>query len=82
LVLVDSRLPGNNGGEDFLRWLEKMKPSLARRIVLMRSALADGSSGNSPLANCPVLQKPFKASELMAIVEEVLNAAHSPSLSR
>jgi PAS domain S-box-containing protein len=73
VVVADLQAPGN---EDVLRlrkWLEENKPMISQRLILMRASAPVAAPGEGGVVEgCPVLQKPFKAAELLALVETTL----------
>jgi len=63
---------GNNLGE----WLAQQKPALARRVIWMSAAVRSGREAEKITGNgYPILQKPFKASDLLAAVDELLQSS-------
>jgi len=81
LVLADLGMPDSEGGSALLKWLAARKPQLANYVILMR-AVAPGDKSETPeaMAGCVILQKPFKAVELLAAVDESLTRVYSPAL--
>ncbi len=82
LIVVDMHLPWRRDGVSFFDWLLAEKPALSRRLVMMNSAgsVSVGEDGRGPeMQDCRVLQKPFKAAEVIAVVEEILNQVHAAS---
>jgi len=81
LVVADQELPNMRGGNGLLEWLVTRKPMLASHFVLMRAvAPLDGPESSGVLAGAQILQKPFKAAELLAAVDESLSRVYSPAL--
>jgi len=73
VVVADLQAPGS---EDVLRlrkWLEDNKPTISQRVILMRASAPVAALGESGVVEgCPILQKPFKAAQLLALVETTL----------
>jgi len=73
VVVADLHGPGN---EDVMRlrlWIEENKPRISQRVILMRASAPAPAPGETHAGEgCPVLQKPFKAEELLALVEATL----------
>jgi PAS domain S-box-containing protein len=63
-------------------WLRMHRPSLAQRVVLMRATTPTASQTDAALGALQVLQKPFKAGELLAVIEAVLSDAGAVSIER
>jgi two-component system NtrC family sensor kinase len=83
VVVADLQAPGNGEGMGLREWLEAKKPLLARHMVLMRAtASATGSGQDAALEGRPVLQKPFKAADLLALVDGVLAQIDAAPLKR
>jgi DNA-binding NtrC family response regulator len=83
LVLADLGLAGTAGHNLLHDWIMARRPRLAKRCIWMR--------GVAPLGRAPeemprngnyVLQKPFKAAELLAAVDEVLGSIQPAPLQR
>jgi two-component system NtrC family sensor kinase len=83
VVVVDLHAPGN---EDILRlrkWLEDNKPMISQRVILMRASAPIAVPGESgAVEGCPILQKPFKAAELLALVESTLGQIDTAPMGR
>jgi len=83
LVLADLDVSGTAGRNILHDWIRARRPRLAKRCIWMR--------GVAPLGRAPeemprngnyVLQKPFKAAELLAAVDEVLGSIQPAPLQR
>jgi PAS domain S-box-containing protein len=83
LVLADLDVSGTDGHNILHDWIRARRPRLAKCCIWMR--------GVAPLAGPPqemprngnyVLQKPFKAAELLAAVDEVLGSIQPAPLQR
>jgi len=83
VVLMDGGLNGKGPAGSLYQWLLSHRPHLAQRTIWMRA----GTPGNTPTANLEkagqtVLQKPFKASDLLSAIDVFLHAADASSLRR
>jgi len=81
LVVADLDMPDSKGGSTLADWLLAYKPLLANHLVWMRAA-APGSrpENDEALAGHLILQKPFKAAELLTAVDDSLARVYSPAL--
>jgi two-component system NtrC family sensor kinase len=73
-IVADETLYESAGPDALYSWLEKNKPVLARHLLCMRASAIPGVAG-ADLKNgngLRVLQKPFKAEDLLAAVESAL----------
>jgi len=83
VVVADLQAPGNGDGIELRQWLDAKRPQLAQHMVLMQaSAPAAGTSDNGVLSGCPVLQKPFKAADLLTLIDGLLGRADTTALKR
>src|SRR6266571_2324044 len=60
-------------------WLAQHKPALSDRLILMSAvAQSNGADGKNARNGSRILQKPFKAIDLLTAVDELLSSsAHS-----
>jgi DNA-binding NtrC family response regulator len=73
LVVADLQVSDGVNGESLGEWLTQQKPALAHRMVWMCAGTASRSAGEKSAVNgCQILQKPFKASELLSAVDGLL----------
>ncbi|HXJ05577.1 MAG TPA: PAS domain S-box protein [Candidatus Acidoferrum sp.] len=73
LIVADLELAGAGGRNILHDWISARKPGLTKRCVWMRGAAPLGKSPDeAPLLGNQVLQKPFKAAELLAAVDAAL----------
>jgi two-component system, NtrC family, sensor kinase len=63
-------------------WLRLHRPSLAQRVILMRATTPLPSHNDAALGALQILQKPFKAGELLAVIEGALSDAGAVSIER
>jgi two-component system phosphate regulon response regulator OmpR len=83
LIVADLQVHGGAHGSGFGLWLEAWKPVLAQRLVLMRAVeLPGGGAEDSTHGTNHILQKPFKASDLLAAVDAVLGQMHAAPIGR
>jgi two-component system NtrC family sensor kinase len=74
LVIADLQVSEGSSGEGISDWLAQHRPALNHRLIWM-CALAPSSGGAGEKTagrGRPILQKPFKASDLLAAVDEML----------
>ena len=69
-VITDIRMPGKINGADVHQWIQKNRPELAERIILISGDTAN-SETQSLLSNSstPCIEKPFRVQQLITIVE-------------
>ena len=72
-ILGDLNLERTPGQDQFLSWLETQKPALVCRIVWTRASAVPGEKFAEEQNGAPLLQKPFKAEDLLAAIEAVLS---------
>ena len=72
LTPADSGVRASNGAENLQDWLSANNPELARRLVWMSASAMPSSTENHADNGLFVLQKPFKATDLLNAVELVL----------
>lgn len=69
-VISDIRMPGEFNGADVHAWIQKNRPELGGRIILISGDTAN-SETQTLLASTttPCLEKPFRVQQLISIVE-------------
>ena len=73
VIVADLHVSDGPNGNGLGTWLEQHKPMLSRRLIWMCAVAPSGGTNEKAVAsNCPILQKPFKSSELLAAVDELL----------
>jgi two-component system NtrC family sensor kinase len=73
LIVADLQVSSSAIGDSMDDWLGQHKPSLRRRVIWMCAVAPPGSAEEkSAVSGRHVLQKPFKANELLAAVDELL----------
>jgi PAS domain S-box-containing protein len=73
LVIADLHISDGANGGGLSEWLAQHKPVLAHKLIWM-CAVAPAEKAGEHIAGKgrPILQKPFKATDLLAIVDELL----------
>ncbi len=73
VIVADFQLADSSGGGGLGGWLAQHKPALSRRVIWM-CAIAPSSEATEKIgeSSSRILQKPFKVSELLAAVDELL----------
>ena len=73
LVIADLQVSDGLNGHTLGEWLAEHRPALSRKLIWM-SAVAPSTGAAEQFARngCQFLQKPFKASDLLAAVDEQL----------
>ena len=74
LVVADLHVSDGANGDELTEWLAQHKPGLSRRLIWM-CAVAPSEDAGEHIAGKgrQILQKPFKASDLLAAVDELLS---------
>lgn len=83
-IVAEVSCAGVNGDFSLFRWLRQQRPDLASRLILTCTVAPDGPLGAEIAKQvCPMLQKPFKAAELLSALQSVASAApQSASVER
>jgi CheY-like chemotaxis protein len=70
-VISDIRMPGAVNGAEVHSWIQKNRPELASRIILISGDTANGET-QALLAQSgtPCIEKPFRVQQLISIVEK------------
>ena len=70
-VISDIRMPGAVNGADVHAWIQKTRPELCARIILISGDTAN-SDTQAFLAQSgtPCIEKPFRVQQLMSVVEK------------
>jgi DNA-binding NtrC family response regulator len=70
-VISDIRMPGSVNGAEVHAWIQKNRPELCARIILISGDTAN-SETQAFLAQSgtPCIEKPFRVQQLMSIVEK------------
>jgi two-component system NtrC family sensor kinase len=73
LVVADLHISDGTNGGGLSDWLARHKPVLSKRLIWMCAvAPSEDAAENFAAKGRPVLQKPFKATDLLAAVDELL----------
>jgi two-component system NtrC family sensor kinase len=72
VVVADAEVRPNAAGEALSGWLLVNRPALAKRLIWMRASAVPPVGENEPQNGLPVLQKPFKAADLLNAVDSAL----------
>lgn len=70
-VISDIRMPGDTNGADVHQWIQKNRPELGERIILISGDTAN-SETQSLLnrSSTPCIEKPFRVQQLISTVEK------------
>jgi CheY-like chemotaxis protein len=70
-VISDIRMPGEVNGADIHKWIQKNRPELRARFILISGDTAN-SETQSLLAKSetPCIEKPFRVQQLISMVEK------------
>jgi CheY-like chemotaxis protein len=70
-VISDIRMPGAVNGAEVHAWIQKNRPELSERIILISGDTAN-SDTQALLARSgtPCIEKPFRVQQLMTVVEK------------
>jgi two-component system NtrC family sensor kinase len=83
LIVADAGLPGQGGRNPLQDWIVAERPVLAKRCIWMRaSGPLEGVSEPGPENGSRVLQKPFAAADLLALVTQVLDSVDPAPVER
>ena len=82
VIVSDIQIAEDTGHTGLSAWLKANQPALLHRLVWMRGSAPSGAGQEKPRAAAPVLQKPFKAGELLAVVESLLSDVHAAPIER
>ncbi len=83
VVFLDSKIPGSWSSEDVFRWIERERPELVLRTVLVLSNVSDPTVRafvDATKVFC--LVKPFEVSDLLAVARRILRRSRAASHSR
>jgi DNA-binding NtrC family response regulator len=69
-VISDIRMPGNINGADVHQWIQKNRPDLGGRIILISGDTANSETQSLLRESAtPCIEKPFRVQQLISIVE-------------
>jgi signal transduction histidine kinase/CheY-like chemotaxis protein len=73
VIVADSQLADASNGDGLESWLAQHKPALSRRVIWMCAVAPSGEAAERiGESSSRILQKPFKVSDLLAAVDELL----------
>jgi len=84
LIVADLHVSDGVNGGAFCEWLVQRKPALSNKLIWMCAvAPAEGTGEHIVVKGRHILQKPFKATDLLAAVDELLlNSAQAAAIHR
>jgi PAS domain S-box-containing protein len=82
IVVADMHAWATGGQSGLRSWLMANRPELATRVILMRATASPALPGDETRGALQVLQKPFKAGELLTAIEAALNEVHTVPVER
>jgi len=69
-VISDIRMPGSINGADVHQWIQKNRPDLGGRIILISGDTANSETQSLLRESAtPCIEKPFRVQQLISIVE-------------
>lgn len=69
-VISDIRMPGAVNGADVHAWIQKNRPELCSRIILISGDTANSETQELlAQSGTPCIEKPFRVQQLLAVVE-------------
>jgi len=70
-VISDIRMPGKINGADIHQWIQKNRPELAERIILISGDTANSETQSLLRGSAtPCIEKPFRVQQLINTVEK------------
>jgi PAS domain S-box-containing protein len=73
LIVADLQVSDGSNGNSLETWLAQHKPALSSKLIWMCAVAPSREAGEKSAANNgQILQKPFKATDLLAAVDELL----------
>ena len=70
-VISDIRMPGSVNGAEVHAWIQKNRPDLRTRIILISGDTANiDTQAFLAKSGTPCIEKPFRAQQLISIVEK------------
>jgi DNA-binding NtrC family response regulator len=80
VVVADAEVRANGSAEALHTWFVANRPALASRLVWMRASALPEAAEKYAQNSMPVLQKPFKAADLLSAVESVLGGVQPAAI--
>ena len=73
VIVADLQVADGPNGTGLESWLAQYKPALSRKLIWMCAVAPSGDPAEKMgSSNSRILQKPFRVSELLAAVDEML----------
>jgi CheY-like chemotaxis protein len=70
-VISDIRMPGTINGAEVHAWIQRNRPELATRIILISGDTANSETqALLELSGTPCIEKPFRVQHLISVVEK------------
>jgi two-component system NtrC family sensor kinase len=84
VIVADLQVSDGSNGNSLEAWLAQNRPGLSSKLIWMCAVAPSREAGERNAGgNCQILQKPFKAAELLAAVDELqLNKADATPITR
>jgi two-component system, NtrC family, sensor kinase len=82
VIVADMRTAQSTEQTGLPAWLNVNKPALLQRLIWMRASAPSGGEKEKIRYGAPVLQKPFKAGDLLGVVESLLTDVHAVPVQR
>jgi len=71
-VISDIRMPGDINGADVHKWIQRNRPELGGRIILISGDTANSETQSLLSGSAtPCIEKPFRVQQLISIVEKI-----------
>jgi len=69
-VISDIRMPGETNGADVHEWIQRNRPELGSRIILISGDTANSETQSLlTRSSTPCIEKPFRVQQLISVVE-------------
>jgi DNA-binding NtrC family response regulator len=71
-VISDIRMPGDVNGADVHQWIQRNRPELGSRIILISGDTANSETQSLLSGSAtPCIEKPFRVQQLISTVEKI-----------
>jgi two-component system NtrC family sensor kinase len=75
-VISDMRTPGGVDGADVWEWISQNRPELLAKVIFITGDIVNEDTARTlQRTGAPYIEKPFRVSELLAVVRRVLENA-------
>jgi DNA-binding NtrC family response regulator len=72
-VISDMRTPGGVDGADVYHWLTTHRPELSQKLIFISGDIVNNETSTTlRLTSVPFIEKPFRVSQLITIVEQTI----------